>query len=99
MKMSDDATDTPAAVPVDNPPVLNRLTRAQVFARDPEETTQEDIDFIVAELRKINERNRKARKDDEAIAEGTAKLKKANAATRKKKGAAPLPADLLDAKL
>jgi hypothetical protein len=99
MKMSDDATDTPAAVPMDNPPVLNRLTRAQVFARDPEETTQEDIDFIVAELRKINERNRKARKDDEAIAEGTAKLKKANAATRKKKGTAPLPADLLDAKL
>jgi len=58
--MSDDATDTPAAGPVDNPPVLNRLTRAQVFARDPEETTQEDIDFIVAELRKINERNRRA---------------------------------------
>jgi len=97
--MSDDATDTPAAVLVDNPPVLNRLTRAQVFAKDPEETTQEDIDFIVAELRKINERNRKARKDDEAIAEGTAKLKKANAATRKKKGASPLPADLLDATL
>ena len=96
--MSDDATDTPAAGPVDNPPVLNRLTRAQVFARDPEETTQEDIDFIVAELRKINERNRKARKDDEAIAEGTAKLKKANAVAKKKK-AGPLPADLLDAKL
>lgn len=96
--MSNDATDTLAAVPVDNPSVLTRLTRAQVFARDPEETTQEDIDFIVAELRKINERNRKARKDDEAIAAGTAKLKKANAATRKKK-AGPLPADLLDAKL
>jgi hypothetical protein len=97
--MSDDATDTPAAGPVDNPPVLNRLTRAQVFARDPEESTQEDIDFIVAELRKINERNRRARKDDEAVAEGAAKLKKANVATRKKKGTAPLPADLLDAKL
>ena len=96
--MSNDATDTPAAVPVDNPSVLTRLTRAQVFARDPEETTQEDIDFIVAELRKINERNRKARKDDADIAEATTKLKKANAATRKKK-AAPLPADLLDAKL
>ncbi len=97
--MSDDATDTPAAVPVDNPPVLNRLTRAQVFANDPEETTQEAIDFIVAELRKINERNRRARKDDEAIAEGTAKMKKANAATRKKKGADPLPTNLLDVKL
>lgn len=96
--MNDDAPDTPAPVPVDNPPVLSRLTRAQVFARDPEETSQEDLDFIVAELRKINERNRKARKDDEAIAEATAKMKKANAATRKKK-AGPLPADILDAKL
>ena len=97
--MSNDAPDTPAAVPVDSPSVLTRLTRAQVFARDPEETTQEDIDFIVAELRKINERNRKARKDDEAIAAGAAKLKKANAATKKKKKAGPLPADILDAKL
>jgi hypothetical protein len=96
--MSDDATDTPAAGTVDNPPVLNRLTRAQVFARDPEETTQEDIDFIVAELRKINERNRKARRDDAAIVEGAAKIKKANAVAKKKK-AGPLPADLLDAKL
>lgn len=89
-----DANDTsPAAAP--SP--LARLTRAQVFARDPEETTQEDIDFIVAELRKINERNRKARKDDEAVAAGAAKLKKTNAAAKKKK--APLPADILDAKL
>lgn len=97
--MSNDAPDTPAAVPVDSPSVLTRLTRAQVFARDPEETTQEDIDFIVAELRKINERNRKARKDDEAVAAGAAKLKKANAATKKKKKAGSLPADVLDAKL
>lgn len=92
------ATDTPAAGIVDNPSVLSRLTRAQVFARDPEETTQEDIDFIVAELRKINERNRKARRDDEAVAAGAAKLKKTNAAAKKKK-AASLPADILDAKL
>ena len=94
------APDTSAAGPVDNPSVLTRLTRAQVFARDPEETTQEDIDFIVAELRKINERNRKARKDDEAVAAGAAKLKKTNAAAKKKKKkAGPLPADILDAKL
>ena len=97
--MSNDATDTPAAGPVDNPSVLNRLTRAQVFARDPEETTQEDIDFIVAELRKINERNRKARRDDAAIAEDTAKLKKTNAAARKKKDSGKLAANLLDTKL
>lgn len=91
------ATDTSAAGSVDNSSVLTRLTRAQVFARDPEETTQEDIDFIVAELRKINERNRKARRDDEAVAAGAAKLKKTNATAKKKK--APLPADILDAKL
>ena len=76
---------------------LTRLTRAQVFARDPEETTQEDIDFIVAELRKINERNRKARADDEAVAADIAKIKKANAAAKKKK--ALLPANILDTKL
>ena len=97
--MNDDAADTPAAVPVGNPPVLNRLTRAQVFARDPEDMTQEDLAYVIEELRKINERNRKARKDDEAVAEGTAKMKKANAATRKKKAAEPFPADILDAKL
>jgi len=97
--MSDDATDTPAAGPVDNPSVLTRLTRAQVFARDPEESTQEDIDFIVAELRKINERNRRARKDDAAIAEGTAKIKKANVAAKKKKDAGKVAANILDTKL
>lgn len=97
-KMTDtNATDTPAAGPVADPNPVARLTRAQVFARDPEETTQEDIDFIVAELRKINERNRKARRDDEAVAAGAAKLKKTNAAAKKKK--APLPSDILDAKL
>lgn len=85
------------AVHADTASPLTRLTRAQVFARDPEETTQEDIDFIVAELRKINERNRKARQDDEAVAAGAAKIKKANAAAKKKK--APLPSDILDAKL
>jgi hypothetical protein len=91
------APDTSAAGSVGDPSVLTRLTRAQVFARDPEETTQEDIDFIVAELRKINERNRKARRDDAAVAAGTAKLKKTNAAAKKKK--APLPTDILDATL
>jgi DNA-binding transcriptional regulator GbsR (MarR family) len=97
--MSNDAPDTPDATPDHSSPVLSRLTRAQVFARDPEETTQEDIDFIVAELRKINERNRKARADDAAVAEDTAKLKKLNAAARKKKDSGKLAANLLDTKL
>jgi hypothetical protein len=81
------------------PSPLARLTRAQVFARDPEEATQEDIDFIVAELRKINERNRKARQDDAAIADGVAKIKKANAAAKKKKDTGKVATNILDTQL
>jgi hypothetical protein len=98
-EMSNDATDTPDATPDHSSPVLSRLTRAQVFARDPEETTQEDIDFIVAELRKINERNRKARADDAAVAEGAAKIKKANAVAKKKKDTTKVAANILDTQL
>lgn len=91
-------TDTPDAVAVSNPGPVARLTRAQVFARDPEQVSAEDIAFVVEELTKINQRNRKARKDDEAIAAGVAKIKKANAAAKKKK-APTVAADILDTKL
>jgi hypothetical protein len=102
--MADQANAEPAAaandvVPAAAPSPLTRLTRAQVFARDPEEATQEDIDFIVAELRKINERNRKARQDDAAIAEGVAKIKKANVAAKKKKDAGKVATNILDTQL
>lgn len=90
-----DSCDVAAGAPASP---VEKLTRAQVFARDPEQTTRADLEFVVEELRKINVRNRKARKDDANVAEVTTKMKKANAATRKKK-AGPLPADPLDAKL
>lgn len=83
----------PAASPLD------KLTRAQVFARDPEQLTQAHIEYAIEEIRKLNERFRKAREDDAAITAAVTKLKKTNAAARKKK-AAPVPApDIMDTKL
>ena len=81
------------------PSPLTKLTRAQVFARDPEEVTQADLQFVVDELTKINARNRKARQDDAALAEGLTKIKKANAAAKKKKDASKVATNLLDTKL
>jgi hypothetical protein len=77
------ATPDPAA---DNTPVVpvETLTRAQVFARDPESLTETDRAFAISELRKILERQRKAREDDASVAEAASKIKKANAANKKK---------------
>ena len=88
-----DATDTPddAAGIVSSP--LSKLTPAQVFAKDPEEYTREDLDVLIEELRKINARHRKAREDEAALADSLVKIKKANAATRKKKATAPVSMD------
>jgi hypothetical protein len=98
--------DKPHESPGDNNPgtpipagPLAKLTRAQVFARDPEEMSPQDIAFVIEELTKINLRNRKARKDEEALTQGIAKIKKANVAAKKKKSTAALPADILEAKL
>lgn len=88
-----DASDGVAASP------LETLTRAQVFARDPEDMTLAILDRAIAELKKINERNRKARADDAAIAEAASKMKKTNAAARKKKSAASVAPNLLDTTL
>jgi len=92
-----DSSDHAAADAAPSP--LTKLTRAQVFARDPEEVTQADLQFVVDELTKINARNRKARQDDAALAEGLTKIKKANAAAKKKKGASKVAANILDTKL
>ena len=78
---------------------LEKLTRAQVFARDPEDLTQAHLAYAVAEISKINERNRKARADDAAIAEAAAKMKKANTASRKKKASPVMAPNILDTKL
>jgi hypothetical protein len=76
---------------------VSRLTDAQVFARDPEDYTIEDTRDTVERLRKIIERQRKARQDSEAVTELATKFKKTNAAAKKKK--ATLAADPMETKL
>jgi len=78
---------------------LEKLTRAQVFARDPEDLTQAHLEYAITEISKINERNRKARADDAAIAEAATKMKKANVASRKKKATPVMAPNILDTKL
>lgn len=81
-----DATpDNNATTGSDTVSALNKLPDAQVFSRDPEDYTQETTEDTIARLRKIVERQRKARQDDAEIAEATLKIKKANAAATKKK--------------
>jgi CRISPR/Cas system CSM-associated protein Csm2 small subunit len=104
MTLTGDMDMTDATNPHDDNPSgaaspLEKLTRAQVFARDPENLTHAHLEQVIVEIRKINERNRKARADDAAIAASAAKIKKANTATRKKKAAPTLADNLLDTKL
>ena len=87
-----DAADGAGAGP------LEKLTRAQVFARDPEEMTPANLEQVIEEIAKINVRNRKARADDAAVAEAATKMKKANA-SRKKKPAPTAAPDILDSVL
>jgi hypothetical protein len=94
---SESATDN--AVVANSPAPLERLVKAQVFARDPEQITPVELDFVIVELTKINVRNRKARKDDEAVTAMAAKVKKTNVAAKKKKATGAMPADILEAKL
>ena len=67
------------------PNTLASLPDAQVFSRDPEDYTTENLADTIRRLRRIMERQRKARQDDAEIAELTAKLKTANAAAKKTK--------------
>lgn len=97
--MDSSERDTDVVDVVDSPAPLERLVRAQVFARDPEEITKPELDFVIAELTKINVRNRKARKDDEVVAAMTVKVKKTNIAAKKKKAAGAVPTDILEATL
>lgn len=97
--MNSNETSTSDATDGSSPSPLEKLTRAQVFARDPESITEYHLQFAIEELRKINERNRKARADDAAVTEAAAKLKKTNAASRKKKPVASVAANILDTQL
>ena len=67
------------------PNTLAALSDAQVFSRDAEDYTTENTADTIRRLRRLMERQRKARQDDAELAELSIKLKKANAATRKKK--------------
>lgn len=62
---------------------VTKLSDAQVFARDPEDYTEENIADTIERLRKILVRHRKARQDAAQILEEAAKLKKANAKPKK----------------
>lgn len=94
-----DATNPRNATDGDHTPPLEKLTRAQVFARDPEDMHPAILDRAIEELRAINLRNRKARADDATVTEAAAKLKKTNAAARKKKPTPTLATNILDTKL
>lgn len=85
---SGDAAD-PAVTPLD------KLTNAQVFGRDVEDYTQESVAETIRRLTKIVQQTRKARQDEAAVKELAAKMKKTNAAA-KKKAKPKLAADILD---
>lgn len=77
---------------------LSKLSDTQVFARDPEDYSTETTADTIARLTKIVARQRKARQDDQEVAALAAKMKKANAASRKKKvkDAAPSSINIMD---
>lgn len=83
-----DATDGADVLPLD------KLPDAQVFSRDPEDYTTENIADTIARLSKIIARQRKARADSEELTLIAAKLKKTNAAAKRKK--AKLAADPME---
>jgi hypothetical protein len=73
---------------------LDKLPDAQVFSRDPEDYTQENTADTIARLTKLVARYRKARQDGEELTTLAAKLKKTNAAAKRKK--AKLAADPME---
>ena len=91
------ATPPSTAIASDPADVLKRLPDAQVFSRDPEDYSKEDIADTIARLKKVLLRYRAARSDGEAIVANAARVKKLNAAATKKK--TKLAADPLDTKV
>jgi hypothetical protein len=86
---TDAVATTGVAVP------LAKLTDTQVFARDPEDYTTENVTDTIARLSKIVARQRKARQDEADVLAQAQRIKKTNAAARKKKA----PADPMETKL
>lgn len=84
MQTPSDTSASDVAASLDVLP-LDKLPDAQVFSRDPEDYTQENTADTVARLSKIIARHRRARQDAEAMSTIAAKLKKTNAAAKRKK--------------
>lgn len=79
-----------SATPSNGASTLADLPDAQVFSRDAEAYTTETTADTIRRLARLVERQRKARQDSAEIADLSTKLKKANAATKKKKAVKPL---------
>lgn len=94
-----DASDTPPPSPPPPSDPLANLPNAQVFARDPEDYTSENLADTIARLAKNVARYRKARADEAAIKEHAAKLKKTNEAAAKKKAKSKIAADPMETTL
>jgi hypothetical protein len=81
----EDAMDTTVSVATSSAAPLSKLTDAQVFSKDAELYTEQDIAEVVARLTKTLARFRKARQDTQAVLEAAAKIKATNAKARKAK--------------
>ena len=62
-----------------------QLGLPEVFSKDPEQYTDQDVAEVIARLTKTLARFRKARQDSQEIAEATAKMKATNTKARKTK--------------
>jgi hypothetical protein len=102
MKETTPSAEVPDAGPAGPSSPIVKLSDAQVFARDPEDYTEENTADTIERLRKILARHRKARQDAEQVMAEAAKLKKANAKPKKAattKAKPSLAADPLETKI
>lgn len=76
--------------------ILDDLTDAQVFSKDPETLNEHDTQVLIDRLKRHVARMRKARQDDALLADTATKLKKTNAAARKKKSKLKLADDPME---
>ena len=74
-----------ASTPSDSVSPLASLPDSQVFSRDAEDYTKEDIADTTQRLKRILDRHRKARDDAAQVAASAIKLKKTNADAKRKK--------------
>lgn len=65
--------------------ILDTLSDAQVFSKDPESWSEHNVQVLIERLKRHVTRMRKARQDSATLLDTAAKLKKTNAAAKKKK--------------